>query len=533
MVMEEAMFRYSFSKDVASHALCGPRVNTGNGLVDYIFCVVPYRVFMVKNEFDFLEQLWSKTHEFISQPVYKGFEKHQKWEADIMKHPRGFVSAIAFPNMSRFSLIPNISEADQRLANLAAAASAYYAAENAYPLRDRDLTPTYINEIPIDPFDGKPLKMKSVASGLVVYSIGPDFKDNGGTVTYTQPYEEKKSGDIIFRLGAAYDRDFLKPALPQWSANGKLAMVQRALAVGADVNKEAPLVAAATGGHSDVVRLLLENGADVNGMIRVPEKKKRKKKESVYPGVQDRNHVIGGLNALMAASMKCHEQTVELLLENGANPNTANIKGRTALIVAPGIGLLKTGEWIRHELESLHNTRMEIQVLEARIKELKSKTGGLFEKDSDLKALKIAERSLSLARRRFRETETPEMSEARSNAKQAAPGVVTDRAGTVNRLLVSGANVNVKDELGITPLMAAAFESDVATVQVLLENGADLNRKGHFGWTPLISAKANGNHPVEKLLIEKGASLEIKDEAVVERLVYSLKRMKTALRVKR
>jgi hypothetical protein len=32
----------------------------------------------------------------------------------------------------------------------------------------------------VDPFDGKPLRVKQTAEGVIVYSVGPDLKDDGG-----------------------------------------------------------------------------------------------------------------------------------------------------------------------------------------------------------------------------------------------------------------------------------------------------------------------------------------------------------------
>ena len=42
------------------------------------------------------------------------------------------------------------------------------------------LTPALLPTIPLDPFDGRPLRFRSRASGYVVYSIGPDLTDDGG-----------------------------------------------------------------------------------------------------------------------------------------------------------------------------------------------------------------------------------------------------------------------------------------------------------------------------------------------------------------
>ncbi len=56
--------------------------------------------------------------------------------------------------------------------------------------------PEFITAVPLDPFDGKPLRLKQTDHGLIVYSIGPDMIDNGGA-----PFDyEKQTGDIMFTL---------------------------------------------------------------------------------------------------------------------------------------------------------------------------------------------------------------------------------------------------------------------------------------------------------------------------------------------
>ena len=53
-----------------------------------------------------------------------------------------------------------------------------------------DLLPEHLAAVPIDPFDGQPLRYKRLAKGYVVYSVGEDGKDDGG--------DEKK--DITFTV---------------------------------------------------------------------------------------------------------------------------------------------------------------------------------------------------------------------------------------------------------------------------------------------------------------------------------------------
>jgi hypothetical protein len=61
------------------------------------------------------------------------------------------------------------------------------------------LVPDFLSAIPKDPFDEQPLRYKKLARGYVVYSIGPDFTDDGGK---EKPLDVKNSDhyDITFSV---------------------------------------------------------------------------------------------------------------------------------------------------------------------------------------------------------------------------------------------------------------------------------------------------------------------------------------------
>ena len=110
-------------------------------------------------------------------------------------------------------------------------------------------------------------------------------------------------------------------ALLNASGRGHLDVVRLLLENGADVNAadisgNTALMRASENGHTDVVRLLLEKGVDVN---------------AVY------NH---GETALMRASAWGHLDAVRLLLEKGADVNAVNDYGETALMLASREGHL-------------------------------------------------------------------------------------------------------------------------------------------------------------------------------------------------
>jgi hypothetical protein len=56
------------------------------------------------------------------------------------------------------------------------------------------LQPDFLPSVPVDPFDEKPLRFRKLDRGYVVYSVGSDFKDNGG-----------KRGDLFGNESEGYD----------------------------------------------------------------------------------------------------------------------------------------------------------------------------------------------------------------------------------------------------------------------------------------------------------------------------------------
>jgi hypothetical protein len=60
------------------------------------------------------------------------------------------------------------------------AAELYRIDHGTYPTSLDGLVPTYLTEAPKDTFSGKPLVFKPLANGVLIYSVGPNGKDDGG-----------------------------------------------------------------------------------------------------------------------------------------------------------------------------------------------------------------------------------------------------------------------------------------------------------------------------------------------------------------
>jgi hypothetical protein len=60
----------------------------------------------------------------------------------------------------------------------------------------------YLKEVPIDPYSDRPIVYKPAEEDFILYSIGPDFKDDGGQVSKNKKGEldfwAREGGDIVF-----------------------------------------------------------------------------------------------------------------------------------------------------------------------------------------------------------------------------------------------------------------------------------------------------------------------------------------------
>jgi hypothetical protein len=90
------------------------------------------------------------------------------------------------------------TQTELRCAVAAVAAERYRRARGSWPDSPAALVPDYLRAVPLDPFDGQPLRYRKVGDGIVVYSIGPDRKDDGGKLDYKTP--GAPGTDLGFRL---------------------------------------------------------------------------------------------------------------------------------------------------------------------------------------------------------------------------------------------------------------------------------------------------------------------------------------------
>ena len=82
----------------------------------------------------------------------------------------------------------------------------------------------------------------------------------------------------------------------------------------------------------------------------------------------------------------------------------------------------------------------------------------------------------------------------------------------VRRLLAAGANANEANRLGLTPLLMATRLGDAAIAHALLKAGADAGAAGPEGETPLMSASAAGNLDIVAALLARGVDVNASEQ---------------------
>ncbi|RDW85731.1 hypothetical protein BP5796_04056 [Coleophoma crateriformis] len=304
------------------------------------------------------------------------------------------------------------------------------------------------------------LLLRLLRNGVVDAST----RDDHGDTLLSQAAE--RGNEVIFALLLETDQfeTDLKD-IGRWkplhlaSEDGHINIVKLLVEKGADINAadmngRTLLYRASENGHIDVVKLLLEKGADVNAT--------------------DKN----GWTPLCTASQHRHIDVVKLLLEMGADVNAADENGRTPLYWVSFRGHVNIIKLLLEKEADINTAdKRGFTPLHRASQDGKADVVKLLlEKEADVS---VADKSRWTPLHRASEN---------------------GQIDIVKLLLNKGADVNAADENGTTPLYWASFRGHVDIVKLLLERGADVNVADKTGWAPLHWASKNGHVDVVKLL---------------------------------
>ncbi|KAL8585022.1 hypothetical protein ACOMHN_043658 [Nucella lapillus] len=234
------------------------------------------------------------------------------------------------------------------------------------------------------------------------------------------------------------------------------------------------MMAAAKAGHSCVVGELAGAGADVNWMDqkhRTPllvaaelghlDIVRTLIRAGANVDAQDRN----GHTALMMACVSNHVSVVQLLLDSRANPNLAAIRGTTPL------------------LEAVSHQYMEVA-----------------------ESLLAAGCDVNLADRLH---QAPMHEAIRQVSQYFDPAASEEAVGLVRRLMKCGANLDLGDNQGWTPLYQTAYGGHLELSKLLVESGADLTVLTSTGESIMHAAVSGNNLDIVHFLIGAGCSVNV------------------------
>ena len=120
-------------------------------------------------------------------------ELHQ--DAQSIPHISARIVLLELPNYRWWIASDLKCRARLRTARTALAVEQFRQANGRLPKTLDELVPAYLSAVPLDPFDGKPLRYKLLDKGYVVYSIGRDEIDDGGA-----EMDDEHKGDVPFRI---------------------------------------------------------------------------------------------------------------------------------------------------------------------------------------------------------------------------------------------------------------------------------------------------------------------------------------------
>ncbi len=250
-----------------------------------------------------------------------------------------------------------------------------------------------------------------------------------------------------------------------------------------DSGRRSPLMYAARGSHLEIVRKLLNHGADPNR----PE-------ELASEG-----------HALWMACAICRVDIVKLLLDHGANPNSAPDSSDSCL----GITKSRAGN-AAPEIERLLRAHGATTAMWAMSRnELRDAlaTDAPVTREHWFAEEVLARNDLALADLLLEKDPDVVHRLHGGTLRLGSPDVAVTESAVLKRLLEAGFDANRPGWLGKTALHHYAGRGETHNALLVIEHGADLDAlDDEFRGTPLAWAAAEGHEETARMLLEHGAN---------------------------
>lgn len=152
-----------------------------------------YNIYCLQDDLRAIDEISEKIATlFINKPIIQAEHEFDAWRSHTDTKKGSYFASIVFSaDTYNYTYIHKgaIASARAGFIDLAFAMTSFKQVEGKYPATLESLIPRYIDSIPTDPFDGKPLKMRAQGDGLILYSAGRDNNNE----------------ELRFHLGSAWD----------------------------------------------------------------------------------------------------------------------------------------------------------------------------------------------------------------------------------------------------------------------------------------------------------------------------------------
>jgi hypothetical protein len=152
----------------------------------------------------------------VQRPIHDQVELENQFDHDVRELPKSaLMTRSLLPSFTKMGETFRQKHAMLRCTIVALAVERYRHDKKAWPDSLIQVCPRYLTAVPLDPYDGKSLRYRRVEDGIVIYSLGRDVSDNGGTLDRGQSASSGvDTGVRLWDVGKRRQAPQAKPLAP-------------------------------------------------------------------------------------------------------------------------------------------------------------------------------------------------------------------------------------------------------------------------------------------------------------------------------